>query len=114
MTATLTYTLGAFVWRELLTADVPAAKRFYGELFGWTFEDRPMGPDWFYTIVKLGDKQIAGLMDLANLPEGSPPIPPHWASYVSVDNVDETAARAVAEGGKVLGECHDIPNVGRF
>lgn len=114
MTATLTYTLGRFVWRELFTRDTAAAKRFYGELFGWSFEDRPMGPDWSYTLWKIGDRQIGGMMDIGNLPAEDAHIPPHWALYVSVDDVDAAAARAVAEGGKVLGQCMDIPGVGRF
>jgi predicted enzyme related to lactoylglutathione lyase len=114
MTATLTYTIGQFVWRELFTKDVEAAKRFYTAMFGWTAEDRPMGPDWSYTIWKLGDKQIGGMMDVANMPAQAQDVPPHWALYVSVPNVDEAAARAIAAGGKVLGECHEIPGVGRF
>lgn len=114
MPTTLTHTLGRFVWRELFTRDIAAAKRFYGALFGWTTEDRPMGPDWSYTIVKTGDKEIAGMMDIAHIPGGGEHVPPHWAVYVSVADVDAAAASAVAEGGKVLGDCMDIPNVGRF
>ena len=34
---------GRFVWRDLLTRDVSAAKRFYEELFGWRFEDTTRG-----------------------------------------------------------------------
>lgn len=114
MTATVTYTLGRFVWRELFTRDVAAVKRFYGGLFGWTFDDRPMG-DWSYTIVKTGDKEIGGIMDLANMPGGDDGhVPAHWAVYVSVADVDAAAKTAVAEGGRVVSDCHDIPGVGRF
>lgn len=114
MTATITYTLGRFVWHELYTKDVEASKKFYGGLFGWTTEDVPMGPDWSYTIWKRGDKQVGGMMDIANLPGGGEHVPPHWASYVSVADVDQAAERATALGGKVQGSCMDIPNVGRF
>ena len=114
MTTTITYTLGKFVWRELFTRDVAASKRFYSGLFGWTSEDRPMGPDWSYTLWRNGDKQIAGMMNLADLPGEGEHVPPHWAVYVSVEDVDATVAKAVAEGGTLLGDCHDIPGVGRF
>ena len=114
MTATLTYTLGKFVWRELFTRDKAAAKAFYGGLFGWTFEDKPMGPDWSYTLVNAGGVQIAGIMDLADLPGGGEQVPPHWASYVSVADVDAAKDRAVARGAKLLSDCMDIPGVGRF
>jgi hypothetical protein len=33
-------TLGKFVWHDLVSDDVPAARRFYGEMFGWQFLDR--------------------------------------------------------------------------
>ena len=35
---------GNFCWFELATSDQTAAKKFYGELFGWTANDAPMGP----------------------------------------------------------------------
>ena len=30
------YTHGRFVWRDLLAKDLDGARRYYGELFGWT------------------------------------------------------------------------------
>ncbi|MDB5100109.1 MAG: Glyoxalase/bleomycin resistance protein/dioxygenase [Cyanobacteria bacterium RYN_339] len=113
MEATLTYFPGKFVWRELFTKDIPGAKRFYTELFGWRTEDAPMGPDWSYTLIYVGDKQIGGMMDIANVPNGEH-IPPHWSVYASVPDVDAAAEKAKANGGQVASPCMDIPNVGRF
>jgi predicted enzyme related to lactoylglutathione lyase len=114
MNATVAYTLGRFVWRELFTKDVAAAKRFYSTMFGWTWEDRPMGPGWSYTIWKIGDTQVGGMMDIANMPAGDAGFEPQWLTYVSVANVDKAAETAVAAGGQLLGGCHDISGVGRF
>ena len=33
---------GAISWSELITADVTAAKAFYRERFGWTFDEMPV------------------------------------------------------------------------
>ena len=44
---------GSFVWHDLLTKDVAGAKRFYGELFGWRFEDTKRG-DRPYVIARVG------------------------------------------------------------
>ncbi len=33
---------GTFSWNELLTGDIAAAKRFYEEAVGWTFQEMPM------------------------------------------------------------------------
>ena len=45
MQETPNYKPGTFCWVELATSDGEAAKSFYTQLFGWTFEDHPMGPD---------------------------------------------------------------------
>jgi predicted enzyme related to lactoylglutathione lyase len=37
-----------------------------------------------------------------------------WGVYVTVDDVDATAAKAEELGGKILVPPTDIPNVGRF
>lgn len=103
------FTTGHFVWRELMTTDVEAAKRFYGELFGWRFEVSKM-PGMDYTLVYAGDRQIAGMMARPK----DMPAPPHWLSYVSVADVDAAVATATAKGGQVHMPPTDIPNVGRF
>jgi predicted enzyme related to lactoylglutathione lyase len=41
-------------------------------------------------------------------------MPPSWGTYITVDDVDATAAKAKELGGTVLVEPQDIPEVGRF
>ena len=54
---------GTFIWREIMTPDVAASKRFYGEVFGWNFEDMPM--DGFtYTIIKNGETGVGSIASL--------------------------------------------------
>ena len=36
---------GTFSWADLSTDDFEGAKRFYGGLFGWDFDDVPTGDD---------------------------------------------------------------------
>jgi predicted enzyme related to lactoylglutathione lyase len=42
--------LGNFCWNELMTRDVEKAKKFYGGVIGWSFDDMPMrgagSPRW--------------------------------------------------------------------
>lgn len=102
---------GTFSWIELATKDADASKRFYGELFGWTFEDMPVGPGMTYTMAKLGEHHVAALYrmgaEMAN-------VPPHWDSYISVDNVDDVAKKATQNGGKLIKEPFDVMDVGRM
>ena len=99
---------GAFSWCELMTSDVEAAKRFYTELLGWTTEEVP---GMSYTMVKTGEVGTGGIMDIPPQAAGSPP---HWGTYVTVDDVDATARKAQELGAKTIMPLTDIPNVGRF
>ncbi|HEX8704622.1 MAG TPA: VOC family protein [Myxococcaceae bacterium] len=104
------FTPGRVVWRELMTTDVKRARAFYSELLGWKYEAYNMGPGMNYEMVKVGDKTIGGLWQL----EPGNPGPAVWMSYVSVDDVDAVAKRAVENGGKIAHGPSDIPNIGRF
>ena len=52
---------GTFGWFELMTSDVEGAKAFYKGLFGWEYETVPI-PGSEYTIVKVDDVAVAGIM----------------------------------------------------
>lgn len=105
---------GTFSWIELATTDAAAAKTFYGELFGWKFDDLPMGPepDAVYTMANLGEGKVVGA--LYKMGAEMAGAPPHWSSYVSVTNVDETTKKVTGAGGKVVKEPFDVMDVGRM
>ena len=99
---------GVFVWDELHTTDVDAARAFYGELFDWSANDQDMG-DFTYTIFESGGEQRAGAM-----PEPSGGLPPMWMTYIGTDDVDATCKRAEELGAQKHAGPDDIPGVGRF
>ncbi|HEU4879074.1 MAG TPA: VOC family protein [Gemmatimonadaceae bacterium] len=101
---------GAPSWYETYTPDVEAGKKFYTELFGWTAQTMPM-PGMDYTVFHNGDKMIAGMMQPN---AGMKDMPPHWATYFTVNDADETAKKAAELGGMVVVPPTDIPTVGRF
>jgi predicted enzyme related to lactoylglutathione lyase len=108
----MTDSTGFFVWYELMTTDVVAAKRFYENVVGWKTEDVPM-PGMTYTLVKAGDAQVAGLMTLPKEASDAG-LKPCWVGYIAVPDVDQFAKKVVSLGGKLHREPSDIPNVGRF
>jgi uncharacterized protein len=104
---------GTFCWFELSTSDQNAAKAFYASLFGWLPNDMPMGPGDFYTMFKLDGRDAAAACTLQ--PEmKAHGVPPHWAIYIAVDSVDDTAAKASAAGGKVVAGPMDVFDFGRM
>lgn len=103
-------THGAFSWSELTTPDPAAAATFYGALFGWTIKS--MGAEMGgYRLLAVGDTSVGGIMAP---PPGSPPMPPHWGCYVTVDDVDACVARCDELGGKTLVPVMEVPTVGRM
>jgi predicted enzyme related to lactoylglutathione lyase len=102
---------GAFSWSELIAPDIEAAKAFYGDLFNWEFETSSIeGIE--YSTVKAGGQGIGIMATNAQQVQGSPPT--QWGVYVTVENVEQTAALAKELGGTVLVSPKDIPSVGRF
>lgn len=101
---------GVFVWDELSSPDVDASKRFYGEVFGWTSEDRDMGGGMVYTTFHRGEAQVAGLFKQDPEMTG----PAAWHPYLGTTDVDASATKAGELGATQLVPATDIPEVGRF
>lgn len=107
------YEPGTFCWWDLSTTDPTAAKQFYGAMFGWRLEDTPAGPDMTYTMAYVGAQTI-GAISAMSPGETAAGVPPHWNSYVSVADVDATAAKVEGLGGKLLMAPFDVMDVGRM
>jgi predicted enzyme related to lactoylglutathione lyase len=107
------YDPGTFCWVGLATSDVAAAKAFYRSVFGWEAEDLDAGVAGVYTMLHHGGKEVAILY--RQQPEArAADAPPHWTSYISVDDVDATAARAEElGGGAVFRAPFDVLDAGR-
>ena len=100
------YPPGTFSWAELATSDAEAAKAFYTQLFGWEYDDNPIGDGQVYTMATRDGGTVAALFNSDQ--------PPHWNCYVTVASADETAAKAAAAGASVIAEPFDVMEVGRM
>ena len=99
---------GRFVWRDLMTKDVNAAKRFYGELFGWRFENVKRG-EHPYVIARLAGAPVAGIVDVSAIADAGP----QWISFMSVADVDKTTSLVQSNGGKILVTPRNLGSIGR-
>ena len=109
---------GSFCWTEIATSDAAKAKEFYTNVFGWKFQDSNASTDGFayHEYTTGGDYPAGGLYEITPemCPEGEPLPPPHFMTYIAVDDVDASAKEAASLGGTVIKEPDDIPNTGRF
>lgn len=113
MTDTQTKKTGDFCWVELCTPDIQKAQKFYKTLFSWHLEDIPMPDGAHYTMMKVGETPIAGGYQITPELEAQGAVP-HWASYVLVDDADNTTKRAKTLGATVYKEPFDVSNMGRM
>ncbi|MGA7803651.1 VOC family protein [Bradyrhizobium sp.] len=102
---------GRFVWYELLTTDVAAARKFYGDVVGWGAQDAST-PKIAYTQLMAATAPVGGLMEL---PEEGRKMgaTPRWVGYVAVDDADAATDRLKGLGGRVYVPATDS-NIGRI
>jgi predicted enzyme related to lactoylglutathione lyase len=101
---------GSFIWNELDTRDIAAAKAFYAAVFPWTAETRGEG-ERAYTTWKVNGRGVAGGMQMgASFPAEAPTL---WLTYFAVADCDATVAKVQALGGAALMPGMDIEE-GRF
>jgi uncharacterized protein len=89
---------GKLIWAELVTPDIAASKRFYGGLFGWSFEDIHAGTV-DYSVVRLNGAPIAGFVHRTGRPDQPHPA---WLTFLSVASVRAAAQQILAHGGRQL------------
>jgi predicted enzyme related to lactoylglutathione lyase len=103
---------GVFSFNELITTDLDSAKKFYGELLGWSFKETKTIHGNRYLVALKDGSIVAGMM----LKEGNvdDEVLPCWDPYITVDDVEISAKIVEKMGGKILLPPTDIPGTGRF
>jgi predicted enzyme related to lactoylglutathione lyase len=89
---------GAPCWVDVMLPDLEAGKRFYWELFGWTYQEGE-AEYGYYTQAFSDGKNVAGL---APAMEGQEDMPPAWSLYFASSDIYRTTERIRANGGVTL------------
>jgi uncharacterized protein len=96
---------GALTWNECMTRDYDEARKFYAGVFGYEYDDVEGG--FKYAVLKLAGNPVGGIGELgADMPAD---IPPHWMTYFSVADPDDTIRRATEKGAQVRLPAQDTP-----
>jgi predicted enzyme related to lactoylglutathione lyase len=104
---------GTFSWVDLGTTDPDAAKAFYAGLFGWEFEDLPVGDGATYTMCSVDGKNVCAIAR-QNEQERRQGVPPHWNNYVTVDDIDARVPRIAELNGNLMMPPFDVLEAGRM
>jgi predicted enzyme related to lactoylglutathione lyase len=106
MTAHDTTKPGEASWHELYANDHQKVLEFYYDLFGWKkLSEMDMGPPGKYTIFGQGEKQYGGAMNIT----AEMKMPPSWAYYFNVDDLDAALERAKKRDAKVMFGPMEVP-----
>jgi uncharacterized protein len=102
--------VGKVVWADLVTPDLAAAERFYGGLFGWTFQSIRAGNS-DYAVAMADGRPVGGLFQ-KSIAAGE-----HqqsaWLTFISVRDVDAAKRAALTHGAKVVADSRTYPARGR-
>jgi len=96
---------GRCSWNELSTSDPVAARRFYGEQFGWTSDEfMDMGEHGEYRFFDHHGVRLGAVSGMMNQDQN-----PHWRYYFRVPSVSKAKETAEAKGGKVVMGPMEVP-----
>ncbi|MCX4990252.1 MULTISPECIES: VOC family protein [unclassified Streptomyces] len=84
---------GVPCWVDAQLPDVEAGKRFYGELFGWTFPEESGLSGW----AELDGEPVAGLT-----PKRDGRMPTVWTVYFATPDAVALARRITEAGGRII------------
>jgi predicted enzyme related to lactoylglutathione lyase len=109
------YQDGMFSYADLQTSDLEAATTFYTDLFGWAYDDQPMGegPDDIYRMFNK-DGRVVCAASKQRADQAAAGVPPMWNTYFTVSDVDTAAKQAEAAGGTVHMAPFDVFDAGRM
>lgn len=107
------YSPGTFSWTDLNTTDQEAAKTFYAALFGWMYDDSPIGDGIYYSMAQLDGKPV-GAISPQPQQQREAGVPPAWNSYITVPSADAALTRAKELGATVHSDAFDVMEAGRM
>jgi predicted enzyme related to lactoylglutathione lyase len=87
-----------YCWSELVTTDVEASKKFYGDVFGWG--EQTHEGEMPYTEWKIGERSVGGMMPKPPMMPAE--VPPHWGVYFAVDGTEAAVEKVRQLGGELV------------
>ena len=92
--------VGTIGWTDLTVSDAEEIRKFYSDVVGWKSDPVDMGGyNDFNMSAPATNDAIAGICHARG---GNAELPAQWIVYITVENLDDSAARCQELGGKIL------------
>ena len=103
--------VGRIGWIDMTTGDAARVRDFYKAVVGWGSQDVSMGDyDDYSMLAKETGECVAGICHARG---SNAELPPGWLIYITVADVDASAAACESNGGKLLVKPRELAG-GRF
>ena len=104
--------VGAIGWTDLTVEDAETVQSFYASVTGWQPSPVPMGDYEDFNMCDPDTQQpMAGICHARG---ENADLPPVWMVYITVADVDDSAATCVEMGGRVVVGPRDMGSMGRY
>ncbi|HEX4244232.1 MAG TPA: VOC family protein [Acidimicrobiales bacterium] len=100
--------IGSPCWADLWTSDVEGSRKFYGELLGWESEEPNPEFGGYFMFTRDGLPVAGGMGDMGD----DMPANDTWKIYLATDDIDKTAAAAVAQGAEIIAPAMPVADLG--
>ena len=105
---------GEVCWTEIATTNLDQAHEFYSSVFGWSIR-KGDDPDFEYRHFDDGKgEDVGGIYEMNSEMFGGEVPPPHFISYLAVDDIDAAVDAIRENGGEIHREATEIPNTGKM
>jgi predicted enzyme related to lactoylglutathione lyase len=98
---------GSHCWSDLWSSDLEAARRFYGELFGWVAEEPDPVFGGYFQFQLDGEPVVGCMGDM-----GAMKATDSWKPYLATDDAQETLRLMEAKGGTLVSPPHQVGELG--
>ncbi len=94
--------VGTIGWTDLTVGNAEEIRKFYSDVVGWTSDPVDMGGyNDFNMNAPATNETIAGICHARG---SNADLPAQWILYITVENLDHSAARCQELGGKIRHE----------
>jgi predicted enzyme related to lactoylglutathione lyase len=104
--------VGTVTWIDLTVDNAEKVRDFYTQVVGWTFSPVEMGDYSDFTMETPGEGNAMG--GICHARGTNAEIPPHWMLYITVEDVDVSAARCEELGGRIVVGPKEMGAHGRY
>jgi predicted enzyme related to lactoylglutathione lyase len=92
--------VGTIIWTDLTVKNAAQIRDFYSQVVGW--EPAPVAMGDYHDFNMHPPEDDAAVVGVCHARGVNADLPPQWLIYITVADLDASAARCVALGGQVI------------